>query len=59
MNELQQRRLQKQYEDYYKMYNKLVRPMQEKKEATVVDGIVSWDETNVTNQTIKLIKGGY
>lgn len=53
MNELKTRRIINQYKDYYMMYNKLTRPVVEKQETPVVEGIVTWDESSV-HSPIKL-----
>lgn len=58
MDELKQRRIVNQYKDYYEVYNKLVRPVQEKKETPVVEGTVTWNETQVHSSTKLSVVGG-
>jgi hypothetical protein len=57
MNELKQRRIQKQYQDYYALYNKVVRPVQEKQDIHTVQGLASWSESSVsTTQQLRVVK---
>ena len=57
MNELKQRRLQKQYESYYTTYNNGIRQIQEKQEAIVVKGTVTWNESNDTTTKLQIVGG--
>lgn len=44
VDEVKQKRLQKMYEEYYKHYNKLIRPQQESKPLPPVRGLIKWNE---------------
>jgi hypothetical protein len=55
MNELQQHRLRKQYEAYYSLYNKTVRPMEDKAPERTVSGVISWNEADI-KPVLKAIK---
>lgn len=59
MNELQQRRVAKQYMDYYKSYNQGFRQLDDKKPESTHKGLVSWVEPGVDNplRTMKILVG--
>ena len=54
MNEIKRHHIAKQYKAYYEYYNKAVRPIEEKKPTTTVQGTVQWTES--TYPTIRVVK---
>jgi hypothetical protein len=44
IDELRRKRLQKVYEEYYKPYNKISRPIQEKAPERTINGLAQWME---------------
>lgn len=57
-NEIKERRIIKQYEEYYTHYNKLVRPMEEKTPVRETEGVVSWVEGKDVHTTKLSVVGG-
>jgi hypothetical protein len=59
-NELQQKRYEKMYKDYYSMYNKGGRQIHENIPQRTVQGTVSWVEPGVDNPlyTLRVLVGG-
>jgi hypothetical protein len=55
MNEIKMKQIQKQYEEYHSFYNKVVRPVDEKRPVKEVQGLVSWKETNVHTQVLTVV----
>lgn len=55
-NELQTKRIEKQYEEFYKLYNKITRPKEEQKEVQEVEGLVIWNESRSEKPNLRIVK---
>ena len=55
-NELQTKRIEKQYEEFYKLYNKITRPKEEQKEVREVEGLVIWNESRSEKPNLRIVK---